>query len=75
MKIVKNQPANLVAEYWGGSTGNRTFDILIDETIIATENISNKKPGEFIDVVYEIPKKLISGKNKITVNYKYIGAI
>ena len=69
MKIDKNVPANLVVEYWGGYTGSKTFDILVNNTKIATENISNKKPGEFFDAVYEIPQNLISGKNKITVKF------
>ena len=69
MKINRNEPANLVVEYWGGYTGSKTFDILVNETIIATENISNKKPGEFLDVTYEIPENLLSGKNKITVKF------
>src|SRR5680860_641130 len=69
MKILKNKPVSLVVEYWGGYTGSKTFDILIDDVKIATENISNKSPGEFINVVYEIPEDLISGKTKITVNF------
>lgn len=69
MKINKNEPADLVVEYWGGYTGGKTFDILIDETIIATENISGKKPGEFINVIYKIPNELLSGKNKILVKF------
>jgi DUF1680 family protein len=69
MKVGKNQPAHLVVEYWGGYTGSKTFDIWVNDTKIATENISNKKPGEFIDVVYEIPQNLVSGENKITVRF------
>jgi hypothetical protein len=69
MKVNKNEPANLVVEYWGGYTGSKTFDILADDVRIATENISNKKPGEFFDVTYEIPENLLSGKNKITVKF------
>ena len=69
MKVNKNEPANLVVEYWGGYTGSKTFDILVNDTKIATENISNKKPGEFVEVTYEIPDSLISGKNKITVKF------
>jgi hypothetical protein len=69
MKINKNEPANLVVEYWGGYTGSKTFDILVNDTKIATENISNKKPGEFFDVAYEIPQNLIAGKSKITVKF------
>jgi len=69
MKVNKNEPANLVVEYWGGYTGSKTFDILVEDTKIATENISGKKPGEFIDITYEIPENLISGKNKVTVKF------
>lgn len=60
-------PVNLVFEYWGGYTGSKTFDILVNNEKIATENISNKKPGEFYDAVYEIPEGLIAGKKQITV--------
>lgn len=69
MKVNKNEPAKLVVEYWGGYTGGKTFDILVENQKIATENISNKKPGEFIDVTYAIPERLISGKEKITVKF------
>lgn len=60
-------PVNLAFEYWGGYTGSKTFDILVNNEKIATENISNKKPGEFYDAVYEIPEGLIAGKKQITV--------
>jgi hypothetical protein len=69
MKLNKNEPANLIVEYWGGYTGSKTFDILVDDVKIATENISNKKPGEFIDVTYEIPQNLLVGKSQITVKF------
>lgn len=69
MKVVKNEPADLVVEYWGGYTGSKTFDILVNDSKIATENISNKKPGEFIDIRYDIPQNLLAGKNKITVKF------
>lgn len=69
MKINKNEPFNLVCEYWGGYTGSKTFDILVNDKIIATENISGKNPGEFMDVTYEIPQNITSGKTKITVKF------
>lgn len=69
MKINKNEPAKLVVEYWGGYTGDKTFDIIVEDQIITTENISNKKPGEFIDVIYPIPDNLLTGKEKITVKF------
>jgi len=69
MNVDPNEPASLVVEYWGGYTGGKTFDILVEDQKIATENISNKNPGEFIDVIYEIPEQLISGEESITVKF------
>jgi len=67
MKVSKGKPMALVLEYWGGFTGSKTFDILIDDYLIATENISGKKDGTFIDVHYKIPSELIVKSNTITI--------
>ena len=60
----------LVVDYWGGFTGSKTFDILIDGKKIATENIAGKMDGQFIDVQYDIESKLTANKNKINVTFK-----
>jgi hypothetical protein len=60
----------LAVEYWGGFPGSRTFDILVDEQVIATENISNIKDGHFIHITYDIPEKITYGKRKVTVTFK-----
>lgn len=70
MKVIRNQPMRLVNEYWGGYTGTRTFDILIDKQIIGTENISGLRDGEFINVDYEIPDSLTKDKDLITVLFQ-----
>ncbi|UII26181.1 glycoside hydrolase family 127 protein [Fulvivirga maritima] len=70
MKVKGDTPMTLVAEYWGGYTGSKTFDILVDGEKIATENITDKKPGEFLYVEYEIPTELTSGKDKVKVSFK-----
>jgi hypothetical protein len=67
MRLVKDKPAALAIEYWGGYNGSKTFDILVDDVVIATQNISNAAPGKFIDIVYDIPESLRKGKDKITV--------
>lgn len=67
MKIAGDDPVNLVFEYWGGFAGSHTFDILVDGSKIGTENITNKAPGKFIDVAYEIPASLTKGKKIITI--------
>ncbi len=57
----------IVAEYWGGFPGRKTFDVMVDGKIIATENISNKNDGRFIFVEYPVPQELTRGKNRINV--------
>jgi DUF1680 family protein len=70
MKVFMGQPMALVVEYWGGFPGSKTFDILVDGEKIATENISNKKEGQFVDIKYDIPDELTFGKRKITVKFE-----
>ena len=70
MKVLMGQPMALVVEYWGGFPGSKTFDILVNGHKISTENISNKKEGQFIDIKYDIPDKLTFGKRKVTVTFE-----
>ena len=70
MKLMKGNLVALVVEYWGGYTGSKTFDILVDGDLLATENISNKKPGEFIDILYELPNEIAMIKGKVTITFK-----
>jgi len=70
MKIDPCIPVALIVEYWGGFPGAKTFDILINDKLIATENISGKKEGQFINVQYDIPEEISNGKSKITVKFQ-----
>lgn len=70
MKVKGDVPVSLAVEYWGGFPGAKTFDLLVNDRIIATENISGKKDGQFIIVQYEIPPETIKGKSKITVKFQ-----
>jgi hypothetical protein len=69
MKVMKGQPMALVVEYWGGFTGSKTFDILVNDQIIATENISGKADGQFIDVQYTIPDEISLINSRIKVDF------
>jgi hypothetical protein len=70
MKIKPDVPVSLVAEYWGGFPGAKTFDILVNDKIIATENISGKKEGQFINVQYDIPENMTKGKSRLTIKFQ-----
>ena len=69
LKTVANSPAALIVDYWGGFPGAKTFDILVNNKIIATENISNKKEGQFISVQYDIPEECLKGRSKVTIKF------
>jgi DUF1680 family protein len=70
LKTITDSPVALVVDYWGGFPGAKTFDILAENKIIATENITNKKDGQFISVQYDIPEELIRGKSKLTIRFQ-----
>jgi DUF1680 family protein len=70
MKTGRERSLALAVDYWGGFPGAKTFDILVNEKIIATENISNKKDGQFITIQYNIPEEILKGRSKITVKFK-----
>ena len=69
LKTITHSPVALVIDYWGGFPGAKTFDILVNNKIIATENISNKKDGQFISIQYDIPEECLKNRSKITVKF------
>jgi hypothetical protein len=69
MDVRSGDPVSLSVEYWGGYSGSKTFDILVEDRLIATENITNKAPGRFIDITYKIPEELMNGKKKVMVQF------
>jgi hypothetical protein len=70
MKVDAAKGNELLCTYWGSDVGQRNFDILIDDTKIATQRLENNQPGQFFDVSYAIPKELSRGKEKVTVKFQ-----
>ena len=61
---------SLMVRYWGAETGNRKFDIYVDDQKLASEDIAGKwNKGEFQNVEYVIPDELV--KNKTSVRIKF----
>jgi uncharacterized protein len=67
MKVLPDTSLELVCTYWGGDSGGREFDILINDVKIATQRLDNDKPGKLWDAIYAIPKELTQGKDKVRV--------
>ena len=60
----------LICTYWGDDAGRRQFNVLVDDTPIATEKLSKSHPGEFFDATYSIPTELTRGKTKTVVRFQ-----
>jgi len=70
MKTLPDQPVSLIATYWGNERGSRTFDILVDEQLIATQTLLDDRPGHFFDVTYDLPASMTRGKTAVTVTFR-----
>ena len=62
--------AELAVTYWGGDTG-RTFDILANDQLLATDTSDDSRPGQFFEKRYSIPAKVLSGaaNDRITIKF------
>jgi uncharacterized protein len=69
LKINPDVPVALAVDYWGGFPGSKTFDILVNNKVIATENISGKKEGSFLTIQYDIPEEISRGRSRVTVKF------
>ena len=56
--------------YRGRSILRVPFDILVNGTRIATENLFDKHPVTFYEVTYELPENLTMGKDKVTISFQ-----
>ena len=69
VKVLPNDPQQLVATFWGGEVGDRTFDVLVDGKLVATQVLDSNRPGEFFDAVYWLPINLTQKKERVTVKF------
>lgn len=69
MEVLPDRPMNLLCKYWGGIVYWHMFDILIDNVLVAQENVHNWG-DQFVERNYKIPLELTKGKSKVTVTLK-----
>jgi hypothetical protein len=70
MMVDGQSPMTLSCTYWGSEKGPRDFDILVDGSLIATQQINELKLGEFVEIAYPIPESLTRGKDMVVVKFK-----
>lgn len=69
MKVDATAKNSLLCTYWGMDNRGRTFDILVDGTRIATEDINKYKASKFYDISYPVPQELTKGKQTVVVKF------
>ena len=70
LKTDPDQPVELICTYWGSDAGPRTFDIRVDDTVIATETLNRPAPEAFLDVAYPLPAEITRGKKSVRVTFQ-----
>lgn len=63
-------PQELRVTYWGGETGNRVFDILVNGEKIATQRLRQNAPDKFFEQKYPIPEHITKGRDQINVRFQ-----
>lgn len=69
-KVLPGEPQELRVTYWGSDSGNRVFDILVDDQKIATQRLERKQPDQFYDEIYPLPAELLQGKSSVIVKFQ-----
>lgn len=65
-----DRPAALLCTYWGRERGARTFDVLVDNHVIATTVLDSNHAAAFYDLTHPIPRALTDGKKRVTVKFQ-----
>lgn len=70
LKVDPSRAMSLYCTYWGNDSARRRFDVLINNTVIATQTLNYNDPGHFFDVEYFIPAELTRGQSTVTVTFQ-----
>jgi hypothetical protein len=70
LAVEPSQPMCLVVTYNRDEWQERDFDVLVNDTRIATQRLERRGPLEFFHVEYPVPPELVSGKQKVTVKFQ-----
>ena len=62
---------SLMVRYWGAERGNRKFDILIDDQLLVTEDLTDKwNEQQFKDVTYHVPEHMLANKKQVRIKFQ-----
>jgi hypothetical protein len=78
MKVDPGQAMELLATYSG--TEACQFEIWVEDQLLASQRLADNNPGEFVDVIYPIPRELTHGRQAVDVKFQpavnsYVGRV
>lgn len=59
----------LTCTYWGGDR-DRTFDIVVNGVVVATQKLEGLQPGKTFEVAYPLPPEALTGQQNLTVRFQ-----
>lgn len=62
----------LICTYWG-SDRDRTFDIVVNGVVVATQTLEGRQPDKTIEVAYPLPPESLTGQQNLTVRFQGAG--
>lgn len=71
MSTEKETALSLMVRYWGAENGNRKFDIMIDDQLLVSEDLTNKwNEQQFKEITYRIPAEMLSNKQQVRIKFQ-----
>lgn len=67
--LCTNRNHLLRCTYWGNDAG-RTFDIVVDGRLLATESLNAARPEQFFEIDYPLPAAIVGPKSGVTVEFR-----
>jgi DUF1680 family protein len=62
--------SDLAIKYWGGETGDRAFEVLVDGRRLETRTLKEDAPGKFFWARAPIPREWTEGRDSVTVRFQ-----
>ncbi len=69
MKIDPSEKNTLVCTYWGMDNRGRNFDIFVNDTKIASEDLNKFKSSKFYEIAYAIPQETTTNKTTAVIKF------
>ncbi|PTX92794.1 hypothetical protein DB346_23025 [Verrucomicrobia bacterium LW23] len=70
--LPKSPAVTLICTYWGGDR-DRTFDVVVNGVVVATQTLEGRQPGKAIEVAYPLPPESLTGQQNLTVRFQGAG--